>query len=105
MESVFTGFYLNCSDKPSESESEESIAETIKLRRQRSDEMAKKEKMIDLKLFREYFEYLSPTDMYKNLNKTAGSEENKAPVDTIKDRFPYLMEEFKSNSTSDAKKK
>ena len=57
--------------------------------------MAKKEKMIDLKLFREYFEYLSPTDMYKNLNKTAGSEENKAPVDTIKDRFPYLMEEFK----------
>ena len=66
--------------------------------------MAKKEKMIDLKLFREYFEYLSPTDMYKNLNKTAGSEENKAPVDTIKDRFPYLMEEFKSNSTSDAKK-
>ena len=67
--------------------------------------MAKKEKMIDLKLFREYFEYLSPTDMYKNLNKTAGSEENKAPVDTINDRFPYLMEEFKSNSTSDAKKK
>ena len=66
--------------------------------------MTKKEMMIDLKLFREYFEYLSPTDMYKNLNKPADSEENEAQVDTIKDRFPYLMEKFKSNSTTDAKK-
>ena len=46
VESVFTGVYLNYSDKSSESE--ESIAERTKVRRQRFDEIAKKEKMIDL---------------------------------------------------------
>ena len=40
--------------------------------------------MIELKLFREYFEYLSPSDMYKNLNKTIDSEENKAQINAIK---------------------
>ena len=36
--------------------------------------------MINPKLFREYSEYLSPCDMCKNLNKTTGSEKNKAQV-------------------------
>ena len=83
LESVFTGVYLNYSDKPSESE--ESIVERTKLRRQRSNEIAKKEKMIGPKLFRDNFEYLSPSDMYKNLNKTIDSEENKAQLNAIKD--------------------
>ena len=30
--------------------------------------------------------------MYKNLNKTIGSEENKAQVNAIKDRLAKLME-------------
>ena len=51
---MFTCVYLNYSNKPSESE--ESITERAKLRRQRSDEVAKKEKMIDPTLFKEYFE-------------------------------------------------
>ena len=59
--------------------------------------------MIDLKLFREYFEYLSPSDMYKNLNKTIGSEENKAQVNAIKDKLANLMEAVKRSPTSDAK--
>ena len=101
IESVFTGVYLNFSDEPSGSEG--SIAETTKLRRQRSDEISKKEKMIDPKLLREYFEYLSPSDTYKNLNKTIGSEENKAQVNAIKDRLVKLIKEFKSSSTRDAK--
>ena len=42
---VCTGVYVNYSDKPSESE--ESITERTKLRRQRSDEITKKENMID----------------------------------------------------------
>ena len=42
---VFTGIYLNYSDKPSDSE--KSIAERTKLRIQRSDEIAKKGNMID----------------------------------------------------------
>ena len=42
LKSVFTGVYLNYSNKPSESE--ESIAERTKLRRKRSDDIAKKKK-------------------------------------------------------------
>ena len=42
LESVFTGVYLDYSDKPSESESEQCIAERTKLRRHRSDEIAKR---------------------------------------------------------------
>ena len=103
LKSVFTGTYLHYKDVPSELE--ESIAERTKLRRQRSDEIANKEKMIDLKLFREYFEYLSPSDMYKNLNKTINSEENKVQVNTIKDKLANLMEEFKNRPTTNAKKK
>ena len=60
--------------------------------------------MIDPKLFREYFEYLSPSDMCKNLNKTISSEENKAQVNVIKDRLDNLMETFKSSPTSNAER-
>ena len=60
--------------------------------------------MIDPKLFREYLEHLSLIDMYKNLNKTTVSEKNKAQLNTIKDRLANLMEKFKSNPTSDARK-
>ena len=75
LQSVFTGLYFHHVNV-SKPESEESIVEKTKLRRQRSDEIVKKENMIGPKLFREYFEYLSPSDMYKNLNKTTGSEQN-----------------------------
>ena len=54
----------------SEPTPEESIAERVKLRRQRSAEIAKKEKKIGLELFGRYFGYLSPSDMYKALNET-----------------------------------
>ena len=54
--------------------------------------------MINLKLFREYFEYLSPSDMYNNLNKTTGSEQN-----IIKHNLANLKEEFKCKPTSDGK--
>ena len=69
------------------SESVESIADRTKLRRQRSDEVPNKEKLIDFKLFREYFEYLSPKDIYKNSNKTIGLQENAAQVNAMKDKF------------------
>ena len=81
LKSVFTGVYLHYYDKPSESEGR--VAERIKLRRQRPDEIANKEKMINPKLFKEYFEYLSPSDMNKKLNETIGLGENKAQVNAI----------------------
>ena len=55
-------------------------------------------------MFREYFEYLSPSDMYKSLDKTIGSEENKAQVTAIKDRLANLMEAVKRSPTSYADK-
>ena len=103
LESVFTGFYFHHCNVP-KPESEESIAERKELRRQRSAEIVKKEKMIDPKLFREYFEYLSPSVMSKNLNKATGSEENKAQINTISNRLANMKEAFKSNPTRDAKK-
>ena len=42
--------------------------------------------------------------MYKNLNKTVGSEENKAQVNVIKDRLSNLMQAFKSSPTSNAER-
>ena len=42
--------------------------------------------------------------MYKNLNKTISSEENKAQVNVIKYRLANLMKKFKSSPTSNGKK-
>ena len=39
----------------------------------------------------------------KALNETAGSQENKAQVNTIENRLPNLMEAFKISPTGDAK--
>ena len=61
--------------------------------------------MIDPESFREYFEYSSPSDLYKNLNKTIGLEENKAQVNEVKDKLAKLMEAVKLSPTSDAKRK
>ena len=54
----------------SEPTPKESIAERVKLRRQRSAEIAKNEMKISFELFGRYFGYSSPSDMYKALNET-----------------------------------
>ena len=75
---VFDGLYFEYYENPG-SKSKESIAEKAKLRRQRQfDEIAKKEKMISCKLLEKYFCYSSPSDIYKALKETTGSEKNKA---------------------------
>ena len=102
LKSIFTGLYFHYKDVPLESE--ESIAERTKLRRQRSDEISNKEKIIDPESFRKYFEYLSPKDMYKNLNEIIDPEENKAQVNAIRDKLANLMEAVKNSSTSESKK-
>ena len=43
--------------------------------------------------------------MYKNLNKTTNTENNKVRVNMIKNNLASLIEKFKSNSASDEKKK
>ena len=53
---------------------EEGIAERTKLGRQRSDEIANKEKTTNLKLFKNYFHYQSPREMYNALGDTKNTE-------------------------------
>ena len=60
--------------------------------------------MINSKFFEKYFCYLSPSDMYKALNKTTGSEKNKAQVKAKESRLCNLMEAFKCSPTIAAKK-
>ena len=90
LESDFPVFYFHHGNVL-QPESEENIAERMKLRRQRSDEIVKKEKMINSKLFEKYFCYSRLSDMYKALNKTAGSEESKAEVNAIESSLSNLM--------------
>ena len=67
-ESVFNGNYFNYKDKPSKSESKSELEDIAK--RQKFDEIANKEKKINPKSFKKYFDYSSPSDMYKNLSET-----------------------------------
>ena len=100
--SLFESFYFH--HKYKSLETEESIAERTKLKRQRSDEVTKKEKKISSKLFGRYSGYSSPSDMYKALNETKNSEENKRQLNTIENKLANLIEVLKSNSTSVGKK-
>ena len=85
LESVYNGGYLHYkglpsklkSESESESESKGSIVEKTKLRRQRFDEIANQEKMIHPELFKEYFEYLSPSKMYNALSDTKNTKKHK----------------------------
>ena len=62
---------------------EDSIGETTKLRKQRLNEIAENEKKINLELFKRYFKYSSPTDIYKNLNESINTERNKIQTESI----------------------
>ena len=82
---IFTGAYLHHKDVPTEKIFERSIAENTKLRRERLDEIKRKEQNINNELFKEYFtDYESPSNMYKKLSETENAEINKTKVDFIK---------------------
>ena len=83
---------------------EEYIAGRTKLRKQRLNEIAKREKTTNNNLFKKHFEYSSPSDMYKNLNTTEDIEENKTKVNKIKNNLTGLMMKFKNNPTDNVKK-
>ena len=82
---IFTGAYLHCKDVANETMFERSIAERIKWRKGRLDEIKEKEHNINNELFTKYFtDYQSPINMYKKLSKTENAEINKTKVDFIK---------------------
>ena len=84
---------------------EESITEGTILRKQRFSEIVKRETMINNNLFKEYFKYLSPSNMYKNLNTTTDIEENKTTVNKIKHNLADLMVDIENDPTNNVKKK
>ena len=51
------------------SKTEESAPERTKLRKQKLNEIVKNKKETNLKLFKKYFKYSSPVDMYKYLKR------------------------------------
>ena len=84
---VFTGVFLHYDNIP-ESETDESIGERTKLRRQRFNEIAENEKTIDLELFRKYFGYLIPrnktqADLIKNNLTNLKTDTENTPKDEV----------------------
>ena len=83
--SIFTGTYFHYKDVSKETMFERSIAERIKLRKERLEEIERKEQNINNKLFKNYFtDYQSPSNMYKKLIETQKAEIHKTKVDFVK---------------------
>ena len=57
---------MHYEDMPKETIFQRNIAERIKLKKEKLDETKQKEQNINNDLFREYFKYQSPSDVYKN---------------------------------------
>ena len=77
LDSIFTSIYLHYEDVPKETMFERSIAERIKLRKERFYEIKRKEKNINNELFKAYFTgYQSPSNMYKRLSEIENANLN-----------------------------
>ena len=82
--SIFTtDIYLHYKDVPKETMFERSIAEQIKLRKERFDEIKRERQNINNELFKAYFiDYQSPSSMCKKLSKIKDSQ-NEGQVDLV----------------------
>ena len=84
VDSISTGLYLHYKELPKETMFERSIAEKIKLRKERFDEIKRKEQNIDNELFKAYLtDYQSPSDFYKKWSKTENAKMTEIGVDLI----------------------
>ena len=83
---------------------ERSIVERIKFRRERSDEIERKEENIDNELFKVYFtDYQGPSNMCKKLSETKGAV-NGVRVDSIKKASGKLQRIINYTPKDDADK-
>ena len=65
--SIFTGSHLHYKNVPKETSFERNIAQRTKLRKERFDEIKRKEQKINSELLQVYFtDYQIPSNMYKN---------------------------------------
>ena len=78
-------------DMPKETMFERNTAERIKFKKGKLDEIKQKEQNTNNDLFRESFEYQSPSDTYKKLNETENTEINQIKVDFIKKALNRLQ--------------
>ena len=78
----FLKTYLHYGKLPKETEFERSIADRVKLRKQKLDIINKNKEKINNELFKEYFNYSNPDTMNRIL-KDAGDEKNKNMVESI----------------------
>ena len=95
--SIFTGTYLHYKYVPKETMFERSIAERIKLRKERFDEIKTKEQNINNELFEAYFiDYQIPGSMYKKLSETKNTKIDKNRVSFIEKVLTKLKSPIKS---------
>ena len=92
------------SDQSGIEEYEESIAERAKLRKQRFDEIVEKEKTINLKLFKKYFNYQNPSNMYNSLSDTKNTAKHNIQVNLIKSGLIDLKKDNGNASKNDVNK-
>ena len=76
---------------PKETMFERNIAERIKFKKERLDEIKQKEQNINNNLSKEYFKYQSPSDIYKKLDETKNTEINQIKVNLIKETLSKLQ--------------
>ena len=93
------------SNQPDITEYKESIGERTKLRRQKLDEIERKEQNINNNLFKKYFAiYQSPSNMYDILNNTKNTEKHNIQVKLIKSSLIDLKKDIGNESKDDVDK-
>ena len=91
-------------DQSSTDNYEESIAERAKLRKQRLNEIKQKEQNINNHLFKEYFEYQSPSKMYNTLSDTKNTEIHNIWINLNKNSLIDLKKDIGNASKDDVNK-
>ena len=84
------------------SKTEESAAETTKLRKQKLNEIFKNKKETNLELFKKYFKYSSPVDMYKYLKRQQTQKE--IQTESIKNTLTNLRKDAENAPKDNANK-
>ena len=83
---------------------EESIAERTKFRKQRLNNIKRKEQNINNKLFKNYFNFQSPSKMYNTLSDTKSTKEHNIRVNLIKSGMIDLKKHIGNISKNDVNK-
>ena len=92
---IFTGTYVHYKKLPKETEFERSIADRVKLRKQKMDIINKNKEKINNELFKEYFNYSNPDTMIRIL-KGVGDEKNKNIVESINKKLNKMNKIIKN---------